>query len=212
MDYCIYIENNRKIFLIKNSWSENLLNDLKSEKPDILRISFSGGWKDENIDFLGELANMLQGIEVYSWKVNNLQPLYECPNIDHLAFQVELKKVFDLSRFQNLRTLKVFYSAKLKGFEQLTKLQHLNLSNYPYETLREVAEMSDLKKLFLTSRKLKSIDGVCFERLKKLDLSMCYKLENLSGVECFEALEELELANCKMLDSIKDLPSNLRNL
>lgn len=76
---------------IKSAWDDSLLDILKAEEADVLRLSFSNGWKDDDLSFVEKLKN-IYGIEVYSSKITNLKSLHSISDIGYLAFEIDLKK------------------------------------------------------------------------------------------------------------------------
>lgn len=211
MNYFTEVEGIHKTLAIKSAWDDSFLDILKAEEADVLRLSFSNGWNDDDLSFVEKLEN-IYGIEVYSWKITNLKSLHSIADIGYLAFEIDLKRVFDLSLFGKLESLKCTYSTKLRGLDALESLKHLNLSNYPYETLRELQHMTSLEELLVTSRKLKGSNCAFFPLLRKIDLATCGELESIARLENCTHLEELEIADCPKISKLPKLPCNLKSL
>ena len=204
-------KKNSKVLVLQQSWEDSFIDVVKVEGVDCIRLSFSAGWKENDLSFIEKLDN-IYGVEIYSWKITDLKSLHSIPEIGYLAFQVELNRVFDLSLFRQLDTLKCNYSAKLRGFDKLEELKHLNLSNYPHETLSELEHMTILEELLLTSRTLKRLSCGAFNFLRCIDLSMCSNLESIEQLDHCTQLEELEISDCPKLNKFTELPKNLKSL
>jgi hypothetical protein len=108
-------------------WSSGLASVIEKEGVRSLRLSFSNGWKGDNIVFLNEVPSSVTGFEIYSWKVADLSPLIDRKGVERLAFQVELKRVFDFGFLPILKTLKFVHSAKTKNLQGCHRLEHLNV-------------------------------------------------------------------------------------
>lgn len=205
-------EGSRRCIALRGEWSPRLATVIENEGVQSLRLSFSNGWKGENIDFLGEVPSSVTGFEIFSWQVTDLSPLKQRENVEHLAFQVELKRIFDLSGLPRLETLKFAHSAKTKNLQGCHRLKHLNVMAYPGESIALLTSMKSLERLQITSRKLRCLQGVAdLEKLRILDLAGCPNLTSLVGLEQVETLEELEIADCKAIASLPNL-SSLRHL
>ena len=90
-NYFTEVEGPHKTLAIKSAWDDSLLDILKAEEADVLRLSFSNGWKDDDLSFVEKLKN-IYGIEVYSSKITNLKSLHFISDIGYLAFEIDLKK------------------------------------------------------------------------------------------------------------------------
>jgi hypothetical protein len=189
-------------------WSSGLASVIEKEGVRSLRLSFSNGWKGDNIVFLNEVPSSVTGFEIYSWKVADLSPLIDRKGVERLAFQVELKRVFDFGFLPILKTLKFVHSAKTKNLQGCHRLEHLNVMGYPDEDFGLLAAMQSLERLQVSSRKLRCLDGIPnLKKLRIIDFAECPNLVNLAGIEQVKTLEEIEIADCNAIKSLPCLSS-----
>jgi len=164
-----------KCLVLKTNWSssyESVINDMDIS---LLRLSFSNGWKDTGLVFLENLYK-LKGLEVYSWKVNDLTPLYKLPELTYLGIQADIKKKFELKRFPELKVLKIVLNAKVKNLPECVNLEHINIVNFPYESFAEISSLTKLIRVQITSRKLSSTEGISkLPEIEELDFYDCKK-------------------------------------
>jgi Leucine-rich repeat (LRR) protein len=72
-----------------------------------------------------------------------------------------------------------------------------------------ITKLRQLKKLYLTSRKLKSLDGISrLRELEELDLYNCTELTSMEGIELCPKLTTIEIQACNRLDAAADVKVN----
>ncbi|WP_323942490.1 leucine-rich repeat domain-containing protein [Aeromonas caviae] len=192
-------------------WSDSFKSIIDKENISVLRLSQSAGWNGNDILFINYLPS-LSGVEIYSWGVKDITPLESISNLEYLGLQCEFTKAPDFSKLKKLKVLKLFWRPKAKTIFSCDELNLLNVVNYPSENLKELNRMSLLRRLQLTSRKIKSLSGIeDLSSLSILDLADCPKLEDLSGIDKCQQIEIVEIENCKRVYDIAIL-SELKNL
>lgn len=192
-------------------WSDSFKSIIDKGNISVLRLSQSAGWNGNDISFINYLPS-LSGVEIYSWGVKDITPLESISNLEYLGLQCEFTKAPDFSKLKKLKVLKLFWRPKAKTIFSCDELNLLNVVNYPSENLKELNRMSLLRRLQLTSRKIKSLSGIeDLSSLSILDLADCPKLKNLSGIDKCQQIEIVEIENCKRVYDIAIL-SELKNL
>lgn len=85
-----------------------------------------------------------------------------------------------------------------KGILEAHSLEELNVVNYPFQNLIPLSNLTRLRRLKITSRKLASLDGITkLQQLEHLDLYNCPNLSSLSGVEECPQKIEIEVETCR---------------
>ncbi len=192
-------------------WSDSFKSIIDKENISVLRLSQSAGWNGNDISFINYLPS-LSGVEIYSWGVKDITPLESISNLEYLGLQCEFTKAPDFSKLKKLKVLKLFWRPKAKTIFSCDELNLLNIVNYPSENLKELNRMSLLRRLQLTSKKIKSLSGIEeLSSLSILDLADCPKLEDFSGIDKCQQIEIVEIENCKRVYDIAIL-SELKNL
>lgn len=192
-------------------WSDSFKSIIDKENISVLRLSQSAGWNGSDISFINYLPS-LSGVEIYSWGVKDITPLESISNLEYLGLQCEFTKAPDFSKLKKLKVLKLFWRPKAKTIFSCDELNLLNIVNYPSENLKKLNRMSLLRRLQLTSKKIKSLSGIEeLSSLSILDLADCPKLEDLSGIDKCQQIEIVEIENCKRVYDIAIL-SELKNL
>ncbi|MGY8773176.1 hypothetical protein [Spongiibacter tropicus] len=202
--------------VLKGPWSDDFIGIIKKEHISVLRLSYSAGWKGENISFLENLQGIgLRGVEVYAWDIKDITPLEFIPDIEYLGLQCQFTKAPDFSGFRRLKICKFQWRPKAISIFNCSNLEVLNIINYREENLKILKNMPDLKRLQITSRKLTSLTGIeLLEHLRILDLAECTNLKSLDGIEKCKKLQIVELENCKRVSDVSSLGAlaNLRQL
>ncbi len=200
-----------KCLVLKTNWSSSYESVINNKNISILRLSFSIGWKDAELGFIENL-HKLRGLEVYSWKVNDLTPLYKLPDLNYLGIQADIKKKFELKRFPELKVLKIVLNAKVKDLPECVNLEHINIVNYPYESFVKISNLIKLKRVQITSRKLTSTEGISnFPEVEELDFYDCKKLNSLAEINRIEKIKRIHFSNCNGISGI-DVLGGAKNL
>ncbi len=203
-----------RCLVLRQSWSQEFASVIESEGVLTLTLDGDGRspvWPDEHLDFLEEVPTSVTGFKVFSWNVNDLSPLMCRKGIEHLSFEVNLKRPIDLGVFKQLRSLYCRWSKKTRNLDKCHRLEYLTIDSYPGEDLGMLASMRKLENLKIYSRKLCSLAGISkLTKLRTLELCICTKLTSLEGIEELSNLEELEVYACKKISMFPRLASMKR--
>jgi hypothetical protein len=200
-----------KCLVLKSNWSSSYEAVIKENNISTIRLSFSNGWTDLDLSFLKNI-HALKGIEIYSWKVNDLTPLYNLQNLIFIGIQADIKKKFELSKFSKLKILKIFWNDKVKQLYDCLNLEHINVVNFPYESFTAISNLSKLIRIQITSKKFSSTEGISkFRVLEDLDTHDCKKLNSFVELNKVKGLRKLQLSNCPNISDI-DAVGELNNL
>lgn len=205
-----------RCLVLKAPWSDVFVDVIRKENISVLRLTESMGWKGKDISFLEKLQDVgLRGVEVYAWDVKDVTPLQFIPGLEYLGLQCEFTKAPDFSRFERLKICKLLWRPMAKTILDCSGVKLLNVVNYPAKDLQKLTNMTGLRRLQISSRKLMSLAGIeSLPYLRIMDLAECPKLESLTGIETCQGLQVVELENCKKVNDISSLGelANLRDV
>lgn len=193
-------------FVLTGPWHSEFANIMLSQNILILRLSNSAGWKENDISFVANL-NFLVGIEIYSWDVRDISPIFQNAKLRYIGIQCEFNTTANFKALKNLEVCKIFWQSKIIGLDSCIKLRHLNIIDYPNETLIDLASLIKIERLQISSKKLLSLQGIeSMSLLKVFDASLCRKLTNISSLMSCTSLEVMEFHSCKQL---AELPKDI---
>lgn len=188
-----------KVLWLKQAWEPRFLDILKKNGISAIRFSALGTIKNLDLSVLAELE-FLKGLEIYDWDVTDVRILESLPNLEVIGLQIKRTKSIDFTRLPNLRVAKLTWSKGLEGVFSSRHLEYLNVQNFPFEDLHPLSALQSLRRLSLTSRKLKSLSGIADLRLlEDLDLYDCRALEDDDGLSSLQNLRRLEIEACNKL-------------
>ena len=200
-----YLINNDKYFIdeVENGmgrclvltapWSDSFTSIIDKENISVLRLSQSAGWSGNDISFISNLT-CLSGVEIYSWGIKDITPLESISNLEYLGLQCDFTKAPDFSKLKKLKVFKALWRPEAKTIFSCDGFNLLNIVNYPSGNLTELNEMSLLRRLQLTSKKIRTLSGIeKLSSLSTLDLAGCPKLEDLSGIDKCQQIEIVEI-------------------
>ncbi|EGR7969100.1 MULTISPECIES: hypothetical protein [Vibrio] len=184
------------VLILKDSWSDNVLEYMLSNEIRALRLTDSFGFKERDISFISQLT-FLKSLEIYVWDATGLKSLEALTQLEVLGLQCKSQQKIDFTRFSDLKVFKATWSKGLSSMFSLDSIRNLNLVNYPNQNLKLLSGMKNLEQLYLTSRKLETLDGIeCLSELKLLDLYNCPFLVSLVGTEKCHKLKNIEIEAC----------------
>jgi hypothetical protein len=187
-------------------WHNEFAELMLSQGITVLRLSSSAGWKEHDISFVANL-DFLTGIEVYSWNVKDVSPIFQNTGLRYVGIQCDISYIADFKTLKNLEICKLTWRPKVIGLETCVKLRHLNISDYPNEDLINLASLIRLERLQISSSKLISLNGIeSMSLLKVFDAAICRKLTDISSLAACTALEVMEFHSCKQFS---ELPKNI---
>lgn len=190
-----------KVLIVKGAWSSDISDYMIKEGIYAIRLTDSFGFKGEDLSFLPSLT-YLKSLELYCWNAKDVKLLEALPQLEVLGLQFRSSKIIDFSKFTKLRVALLTWAKGLESIFSLNNIEYLNIQNYPHNNLKPIEHMKKLKRLYLTSRKLESLDGIeRLENLEELDLYNCTQLVSKSGIEKLNKLEKIEIEACNKLSA-----------
>lgn len=191
--------------VLEDGWHDHFGEVIRREKVTWLMLSWYAGWTDTDLSFLSLFPGM-RAVEVYSWDVTDLTPLYALQGLEYLGFQVGLKKAFDLGKFPHLKRLFATCGPRVSNIAACTQLNYLNAVNYPAVDLTPISGCCGLNQLRLESRKLHSLHGINnLKALKWFSLFDCRCLESLGGIDTLDQLQTIKVRTCRKIARFPDL-------
>jgi len=186
-----------KVLIVRSPWRDEYKALLEDMEIPALRLSQSMGFTDTDVSFIEEL-NCLRGLEIYSWDVKDVTPITRMNNLEVVGLQTTSRKKIDLSCLNKLRVALLTYHPGLASVFKVSTLEYLNLGPYPYQDLSQLNDLKHLKSIYLTSRKLTSLEGIeQLTELELLDLYNCPNLQSLKGVEECSRLSKIKVERCR---------------
>jgi uncharacterized protein with PQ loop repeat len=185
-----------RVLILKGSWTDGVALFMEANGIDSLRLSDSFGSKSNDLSFLSRLS-FLRGLEIYCWEAKTINVVESLPQLELIGLQCKSTAQINFEKFQNLKMALVTWSSGLGSLLNVSSLEKLNIQRYPYVDLNPMSALINLKRLYLTSRKLQSLAGISrLASLEALDLYNCPNLESLSGSESCPKLVAVEVENC----------------
>jgi Leucine-rich repeat (LRR) protein len=167
-----------------------------------VRLSFSFGFRQTDIEFLRELPPM-KAIEIYTFSPDSLQALNSHrDSLEAIGLQLTAAPDIDFAPFAGLRVAKLDWHDGMQGVLGIKNLEYLNVMNYPFQDLSNIVGLENLRRLSLTSKRLTSLSGIeHLHQLESLDLYACPRLESLRGTEGLHQLKNIEIDHCKRIET-----------
>lgn len=192
--------------VLTGPWRDELADLMSSRGLSLLRLSSSVGWNGDDISFVSRLK-FLTGLEVYSWNIKDVSPLFQLAGLRYVGLQCEFTSKADFGTLTGLEILKLFWRPKVTGVEHCTNLRHLNVVNYPHDDLSEWISLVNVQRLQITSNKLLSLRGIeAMSRLKNIDVAKCPKLNDIARLATCNELQSMTFTACRRLSQ---LPTDL---
>ena len=190
-----------KVLILKSTWSDKIESHMLKKKIFALRLSDSFGFKDTDLTFLSGLT-FLKSLEVYCWDAKNIKSIESLTQLEVLGLQIKSQQKLNFTGFGKLRVVGVTWTKGLTSIFNLKSIEKLNIQNYPDVDLIQISKMALLQKLYLTSRKLQSLNGVShLKELELLDLYNCPQLTSTNGIEVCTKLRTIEIEACRHLSA-----------
>ena len=190
--------------VLAGAWRDEFARVAVDADIKVLRLSSGAGWKEQDISFVRAL-HFLEGVEVYSFDVTDVSPVFELPQLRYVGLQCNFKAPTNFHALKNLEICKILWSAKAEDLWTCTKLQHLNIVNYPGVDLVQMASFNQLRRLQISGKKLTTLDGIeRMPHLRKFDAANCPKLSELDGLEQCKLLESIEIDGCRRIGKLPD--------
>jgi len=187
------------LILKEPTWSNEIATYMLDNNIHALRLSDSAGFRGGDISFIKSLG-FLKSLELYCWDAKQVKEISNLSQLEVVGLQFKSTQKIDFSSFNNLRVAKVTWAKGLSSLLQCKTIEELNIQNYPLSDLRDISHMSELRKLFLTSRKLESLQGIeQLSCLEELDLYNCQKLTSIESSKECPRLVKVEIEACNKI-------------
>ena len=187
------------VFVPTAPWREESAEILRHSGCKVLRLSSSAGFSASNLSFLPAL-DFLTGLEIYSWDISDISPIFELPRLQLLGLQCRFKSTADFSRLPELKVCKLFWRPKIVGLERCTNIEHLNIVSYGRSDLTELSTLKYIRRLQLTSNVMVSVAGAeTMQELRVFDVFRCPRLLDISALAKCVKLEVLDIQSCRRL-------------
>jgi hypothetical protein len=188
-----------KVLWLKQAWEPHFKSIMENEGISAVRFSALGSIKELDLSVMTEMP-FLRGLEIYDWEVTDARIVEELPNLEVLGLQIKRTKPIDFSKLPKLRVALLIWCKGLEGVLSSSGIEYLNISNFPMEDLQSLSRLQSLRRLSLTSRKLKSLSGIAdLQSLEELDLYDCRALEDDDGLGSLQNLKRIEIDACNKL-------------
>jgi len=199
---------------LKKAWSSRYLDLITKHKIKIIRLNEYTGWRGSDVSFLLTIPG-INGVDILSDRVTDVSPLFAMKRLKTLSLYCKAKLAGDFAKLQHLQSVGLGWRNAYISIFELTTLTRLNILRYPKTDLTGWKCNSLLKKISISSGKLKRLTGIeRFPNLRELELFYCPKLECLDAITPLRSVQRLRLGNCpRILDlsAIANLPE-LREL
>lgn len=185
-----------QVLILKGAWSDDIAAYMQKNEIFALRLTDSFGFKGHDLSFIPTLT-FLRSLELYCWEAKGIKVIESLPQLEVLGLQYKSSQKVDLSAFKSLRVALVTWSKGLNSLLELSSVKKLNIQNYPHSNLEPISSMGSLKQLYLTSRKLESLEGIeKLVNLELLDLYNCPLLTSIAGTDSCPMLKTVEIEAC----------------
>lgn len=190
-----------KVLILKGAWSDDVENYMRVNQICALRLTDSFGFKGHDIAFLNKLS-FLRSLEIYCWEAKGIKVIESLPQLEVIGLQFKSTQKVDFSSFSSLRVALLTWSKGCESLLGLPSIEKLNIQNYPHSNLEPISSMASLRQLYLTSRKLESLEGIKqLENLELLDLYNCSYLTSLNGTEHCPKLVSIKVEACNRVSA-----------
>jgi hypothetical protein len=201
-----------RCYVLTGPWEPRCVQVMRKEGAQFLRLNPTLGARfDVDLQFLRGLT-FLRGVEIYAPSVKDLAELVSLPQLELLGLQCPFKRIDFAAAFPQLRFASFAWRPGCETFFESEGLQFLFMEGYPQEDLTTLQRLSQLRRMHVNARKLKSARGV--EMLASLDhvtFAYCRALADITALADCEPLRVLEFHNCPLVSDLAPIGS-LRNL
>jgi len=189
-----------KCLVLTGDFENSIVDYMRSNQINSIRLSQSVGWKEKDISFLKNLP-FLKGVEIYSDSIRNIKTIENLKYLELLGLECKFNESLDVSEL-NLKMCKLRWNKNIIGLFQIKSIELLNIVNFPMETLEAIKDLGDLKRLQITSKSLKSLTGINnLKKLKVLDVFNCPELTDVIDISNLNLLK-VEMRKCKKVEDI----------
>lgn len=169
-------------------------------------------YKLDNLDFLFDCPNV-KNININSEYINNIDGLYKINGLKGLIIQ-DMGCEVDLSKFIKLEDLCCTWNKNYKNIESLKELKSLRLDKYnpKSKNIFELRTFTKLKNLMIVRSTIESLENINYlNGLIKIDLNYLNRLLSIKDIIFLDRLKELKLESCKKIEDIECI-GKLKNI
>lgn len=196
-----------RVLIPRSPWTRELADLLRSENITALRLSYGAGFRGDSIGFLEQLP-FLTSLEIYSFEVQDVSPIQSLQRLEVLGLEVKSAKGLEACH-SPLRIALLRWCKELSFVLGLGTIEYLNIQNYPYQDLQALESLLLLRRLALTSRKLRSLDGIeKLPVLEHLDLYNCPNLLSIDDAQAKISIRHLEVESCRHVPNARLLQNH----
>ena len=114
----------------------------------------------------------------------DMSAINECHKLKYLIRLNKTNSVIELNNFPDLEKLDMTYiKNKILNIEKKISLRTLGLSNFPFEDLSLISNLTNLKTLGIDSSKNINLKGIeKLTNLEKIDMNYLRNLQSLEGI------------------------------
>ncbi|MBS7230200.1 hypothetical protein KHA90_04110 [Flavobacterium psychroterrae] len=205
-----FLQNKYSIRL-SGKYDNSFLKKFVERFSDVLDLDIGNQYGDGDNSFIYDLPN-LRGLVISLYKDSDF--ILDCSKLPKSLFSLNLS-VWSKKHIVNIQSL------------NNTNLERLYVSDFDEKDLTKLSCLPNLKSLSITRSKIKSLKGIetltnleylslgavrsltdisdftTLHKLKRLDIDICWKLEDFSPIGNLKNIEHLQLQDCKSLKSIK---------
>lgn len=195
-----------RVLLVKEpDWNSEFLNIFRNEGCQHLRLSYSMGWRQTELDFLDEFSEEeLLGLDVVTMKTKDLSMIQKFRKLRNLCISIPCNKAPDMSNFPDLEVLMFDHRNSLLPSYKATNPWALNVGKYPFEDLKAIESFKKLRYLQIHGGNLTRLDGLeNFPELAHISLYGLRKLESIDLIEKLPHINAIEVERCKNVESVR---------
>ena len=188
-----------------SNWRSSFDKVVRSNGVNEISLGYGLGWDSLEISFL-ERFPQIESLIINIGLKADLSVIQQLPNLKRLSLRTMPTHDLDISQLPKLREILFPWSKKFKNWEIAVGLQYINVDKYPYNDLSPISTLKNLRRLYLESRKLESLDGLTqLNQMLQLDLYNCQKLVNIQQISQVHTLQYIDIESCKKITALPNL-------
>jgi hypothetical protein len=212
-----FIENGKwgQYLLVDSGKLDETIKYIKEKKIKNVELNYYRGYKLKNIDFLNELADIIEGLNVIDSDVD-LKGLENLKKLKMLNISDEQDYPIDFSNFRELEKCSVLWHKNLTGLSSCVNLSELLIKKV--KITKDSAEimfegLNRMKILTFIQSKFDNLEYLkYFPRLEELNIYYSSSLTDISGLRYIkDSLKKLLLEHCKNINNYNVI-SHLYNI
>lgn len=200
------------ILLVKGPWDPAILSVIQNNGIEGLYFNYARGWDYDNFEFLGDLDDNLRLLKIISKPIVSLNKIEKLSKLESLSLSCHWERPVDLSALHCLKHCFISWGKGAESVLQCDALQYLHIDEFKIKDYSDLGCLEDIHVLTISNSDFSDIGALSnMQKIKKLSLENCKKLESLQGVEKLKSLEWLNIDGCRKISKIDEV-SSLPNL